>query len=122
MGLVAGKPLLECGFLIPTRRDKNLSDGRLHSTDAWAWLEDQLFEFGGASRATSLYEGWYLDPDTGEQVRDVSRKYVVAVPRRKLGRLRALLREACRVFQQKCLYLSVAGQVEFIKGVADEPT
>jgi hypothetical protein len=57
--LVPKKRLVECGFFIPLRRDKNLSDVR---------------------------------------------------------KLRSLLRKACGVFQQKCIYLSVAGYVEFVEG------
>jgi hypothetical protein len=117
---MARKPLLECSFLIPIRRDGNLSDGRAHPARAWAWLEDRLCEFGGATRATGLYEGWYLDRDTGEPVKDRSRRYVVALPRGSLGVLRALLREACKVFRQKCIYLSVAGHVEFVEGPRHE--
>jgi hypothetical protein len=98
------------------RRDRNLSDGRAHATRAWVWLEGALTEFGGATRDTGLYEGWYVDPDTGERVKDRSRRYVVAVPREGLGRLRTLLAEACTVFRQKCIYLSVAGAVEFVEG------
>ena len=113
---MAGQRLLECSFLIPVRRDRNLSDARLHSTRAWAWLERSLCEFGGATRDTGLYEGWYVDPDTGQPVKDRSRRYLVALPRRKVGRLRGLLREACHVFRQKCIYLSVAGCVEFVEG------
>ena len=118
---MARKPLLECSFLVPVRRDRNLSDGQPHGRKAWKWLETSLCEFGGASRATGLYEGWYVDPDTKEPVTDQSRRYVVAVARAKLGRLRALLGEACEVFQQKCIYLSVAGQVEFVKPEYHEP-
>jgi hypothetical protein len=117
---VARKRLLECSFLIPTRRDPNLSDGGLHGRKSWQWLENRLSEFGGATRDTALHAGWYLDPDTGERVRDLSRRHVVALPRAKVGRLRALLREACWVFRQKCIYLSVAGYVEFVAGPRDE--
>jgi hypothetical protein len=119
--LVARKSLVECSFLIPTRRDKNLADGQPHTTDAWGWLEQALAQFGGGAQAMALYRGWYLDQDTKEPVRDLSRKYVVAVRRKNLPQLRAVLREACGVFKQKCIYLSVAGQVEFIEGPADEP-
>ncbi len=49
---------LECSFLIPIRRDTHLSDGRLHGHKAWNWLADQLNQFGGATRALELYEGW----------------------------------------------------------------
>jgi hypothetical protein len=107
---------LEYAFLIPIRRDPNLSDGADHPKKAWDWLQDRLFDFGGATRAADLYEGWYIDPDTREQVKDLSRKYFVALPPSQVRRLRALLREACGVFVQKCIYLSVAGQVEFVEG------
>jgi hypothetical protein len=49
-------------------------------------------------------------------VYDQSVRYQVAVPRNEVARLRSLLREACRVFAQKCIYLSVAGYVEFVEG------
>jgi hypothetical protein len=114
--VVAQKPLVECGFLIPIHRDTNLSDGQLHGAEAWEWLEDQLNEFGGASRSTELYRGWYVDPDTKERIEDLSHRYEVAVPRRQVRRLRALLRRACLIFQQNQIYLSVAGMVEFVEG------
>lgn len=109
-------PILECNFLIPLHRDANLADGAVHSIKAWAWLEERLTDFGGATRSPGTYEGWYHDPDTGEKVTDRSRKYTVAVARSRVRKLQTLLREACEVFQQKCIYLSVAGQVEFIEG------
>jgi hypothetical protein len=117
---MARKALVECTFLIPIRRDKILSDGKLHTVIAWNWLHAQLYEFGGATRATELYEGWYIDPDTGERIRDLSRKYVVALPKRKVSRLQSLLRAVCVVFHQKSIYLSVAGRVEFIEVSRDD--
>ena len=113
--------LLECSFLIPVRRDRSLSDGKPHQAKTWFWLEHELFVFGGATRAPDLYEGWYLDRDTGKSVRDRLRKYYVAVPRAQVGQLRGILREACRKFRQKCIYLSVAGRVEFVQGEANGP-
>jgi hypothetical protein len=112
--------LLECAFLIPTRRDRNLADGEAHKTRAWKWLHGRLLDFGGATRDLELKEGWYLDPDTGEPVMDLSRKYTIALTREEIGELRAVLREACAVFAQKCIYLSVAGRVEFVKGPRHE--
>ena len=117
---MAEKPLLECCFLVPTRRDRNLSDGKPHSRAAWKWLDDQLFDFGGATRAIALFEGWYRDPETDKPVRDLSRKYFVALRRQETARLRSLLAEVCRVFQQKCIYLSIAGKVEFIREADDD--
>jgi hypothetical protein len=55
---LAAKTLLECSFLIPTRRDKNLSNGKAHGRRAWKWLEDRLDDFGGATQALTLYSGW----------------------------------------------------------------
>jgi hypothetical protein len=112
--------LLECSFLIPLRRDRNLSDGKAHKPRVWKWLSSQLYAFGGGSRSLEPQEGWYEDPDTGERVTDLSHKYTVALPRTELGQLRALLREACVQFAQKCIYLSVAGYVEFVEGPKHE--
>jgi hypothetical protein len=61
------------------------------------------------------FEGWYLDRDTGKRERDVSWKYFVALSRSEVDDLRSLLRSACVVFGQKCIYLSVAGHVELIQ-------
>jgi hypothetical protein len=118
---VAAERLYECSFLIPVRRDRILSDGKPHRGTTWGWLLNELLGFGGATRAPDLYEGWYLDPDTGERVRDHSHKYIVALPRARLDELRELLSEACGRFGQKCIYLSVAGRVGFVEGRSDAP-
>jgi hypothetical protein len=117
------RDLLECSFYIPRCRDSESSDGRLHSTRAWKWLSDQLYvEFRGATIAPGWHEGFYEDPNTGQRVPDRSRKYTVAVGRRELNRLRALLAQACVRFHQKMIYLSVAGKVEFIEAEGNEPS
>jgi hypothetical protein len=109
------EPVLECTFFIPICRDANLSDGEPHSTEAWEWLDDELFvQFGGRTIAPGLYDGFYRDPDTQERVPDQSRKYIVAVPKSQMDDLRNLLMQSRTVFQQKCIYLSVGGRVEFI--------
>ncbi len=111
---MSGRPL-ECSFLIPIRGDADLSAGDLHPTDRWNWLIDEIFVlFEGGTRAPGLWEGFYADPDTGSRVPDESRKYIVAVPREELDSLRSLLEECSRRFYQKCIYLSIAGEVEFI--------
>src|SRR5438270_13482841 len=88
---VAAERLFECSFLIPIRRDRLLSDGKLHRQDTWKWLEHALFVFGGATRAPELYEGWYLDLDSGQPVRYRSCKYIVALERSRLAEVRILL-------------------------------
>ena len=111
---MARKTLLECSFLIPLRRDKNLSDGKRHKAAAWKWLREELFAFGGCTTSKEAVAGWYLDRDTARPVWDDSWRYAVALPRKQVRRLRIILREACNVFEQKCVYLSVAGHVEFV--------
>jgi hypothetical protein len=119
---VAPASHVECSFLIPVRRDADLSDGDLHSIDAWNWLRDQLYDwFAGHTLAPGLYAGVYKDPDTGRPVSDQSRRYIVAVPEDRIDDLRDLLRAACEHFAQKCIYLSIAGRVEFVGPELDEP-
>jgi hypothetical protein len=117
---MARKVLLECSFLIPVRRDRNLSDGERQFPEAWAWLRDEMYEFGGVTESTQTYSGWYPDPDTRERVWDESRKFFVAITRAQVSQLRKLLGRACAVFFQKCIYLSVAGRVEFVEGENNE--
>ena len=119
---MARRPVLACNLLIPVNRDSELSDGQPNSPGTWSWLETALYErFGGWTRAPGLYAGFYRDPDTDEKVSDESREYIVAVPQSRLKQLRSLVVEACRVFAQKCIYLSVAGRVEFIEAKKHEP-
>ena len=113
--------VVECSFLIPVCRDANLGDGDLHPANAWEWLDDELFvRFDGGTLAPGTYEGFYRDGDTGKRVSDRSRKYLVAVGGHVVDKLREMLVKACSVFSQKCIYLSVAGQVEFVAPTHDE--
>jgi hypothetical protein len=110
------EPLLECSFLIPIRRDEKLSDGEPHDPELWEWLDEELFaRFDGGTVAPGQFAGFYRDPDTSQRVDDLSFKYTVAVPAGQLDELRSLLAVACFSFEQKCIYLSIAGQVEFIE-------
>ncbi|MCH8839076.1 MAG: hypothetical protein IH831_00060 [Planctomycetes bacterium] len=109
-------PLLECSFLIPLRRDADLSDGEPHEPEMWELLYDELFDrFQGVTFVPVPYVGAYEDPDTHERVSDESKKYIVAIIEASVDELRKLLSAACVFFQQKCIYLSVAGQVEFVR-------
>ena len=94
--------LVECSFLIPVRRDANLSDGKIHAPELWAWRDEELLDrFYGRTVAPGRYEGFYVDPDTQEKVSDESMRFVVAVERADLRDLRDLLSAACVEFQQK---------------------
>ncbi|HEY4232176.1 MAG TPA: hypothetical protein VGM76_02005 [Lacipirellulaceae bacterium] len=109
-------PLLECSFLIPVRRDANLSDGEEHAKEMWDWLDDEMIDrFGGVTYSPLAYRGAYIDRDTGERVADDSKKCTVAIEESRIDELRQLLSAACVFFQQKCIYLSVAGSVEFVE-------
>jgi hypothetical protein len=107
--------VLECSFFIPLKRDGHLSDGAKHEEDAWQWLRNELYvRFSGITTAPGIYQGVYVDPDTRDQVSDESFRFIVAIDELQIDSLRLLLRAACIMFAQKCIYLSVAGRVEFI--------
>ena len=107
--------IVECSFLIPIRRDVNLSDGKDHEPETWDKLNAEMFSrFGGRTIAPGVYSGAYRDPDTGLEVPDESVKYFIAIPETMFDQLRQLLVEACNLFQQKCIYLNIAGKVEFV--------
>ena len=107
-------PLSECTFLIALRRDRRLSDGELHATTAWNWLHSELWVLAGAVRFSRAPEEGDWADKTGERVYDLSRKYTIAVQKEKVDELRSLLRKACIVFCQECVYFSVKGEVEFV--------
>jgi hypothetical protein len=91
--------------------------------ESWDWLTDSLCEkFEGYTIAPSFYEGVWKSPRTGKPIGDQSRKYYVALAASKVDSLRHLLAEACVVFRQQAIYLSVAGSVEFIEGPNDGPS
>ena len=106
---------VECSFFVPLKRDAILSDGALHESTVWEWLDNELFErFGGGTMAPGTYRGFYTDPDTQQRVGDESYRFIVALPESDADKLRKLLQAVCVLFAQKCIYLSIAGRVEFI--------
>jgi hypothetical protein len=108
-------PLLECSFLIPVSRDSNLADGGKHQPLLWDWIENELHDrFGGLTLAPGTQQGSYIDPDTQQRIVDESVKFTVAVSESRIQELRRLLSAVCVLFEQKCIYLSIAGHVEFI--------
>jgi hypothetical protein len=71
--------------------------------------------FGAGTIATGKCTGFYSDPDTGKRIDDRSYKYIVALREDWIDQLRDILREVCERFSQKCVHLSVAGEVEFVR-------
>src|SRR5260370_11782832 len=107
---------MDCRFFIPESRDRFLYDGRTHKKRDWEWLEGELYgAVTGGRAAPGWYDGFYEDPDTHEMVCDRCRKYIVALRAAQVAELRRLLGQAGEVFQQKMIYLSVAGRVEFVE-------
>ena len=112
--------VVECSFLVPIVGD---TDRKPHSPIAWRLLQDAIHHlFKGLSgperfllvRDVELVPGSYTEEATGSRVHDESRRYTVAIPEAQVEVLRRLLRKAANTVDQKCIYLSVAGVVEFV--------
>ena len=63
----------------------------------------------------NLTPGEYEEGPTSGVTRDESRKYWVALPAHKVEDLREMLRRAAITFDQRAIYLSIAGRVEFVE-------
>lgn len=109
-----------CVFLIPVVRD---SDRKPHPPVLWRLLQDVLIKkFGAATGPETVlyYRGsepapgaW--SPGEGEEpIEDMSRKYSVAILEHQVDELRDLLRRAGNSFDQRVMYLEVAGYAELL--------
>lgn len=122
------EPLVECSFPIPIVRD---SDRLPHQPHAWDDLTIELrtlvksYPRGHQGPKTVFHweedvtPGEYEEGPTSGVTRDESRKYWIALPADKAEDLRAMLRRACNTFDQRAIYLSVAGRVEFVEARPD---
>lgn len=110
----------ECVFLIPVVRD---SDRRPHPPILWRLLQDTLIRTFGAVTGPEavVYQkigtvpGAWSPAEGNPPVEDLSRKYAVAIQADRVDELRALLRRAGNSFDQRSVYLSVAGIAELIE-------
>ncbi len=59
--------------------------------------------------------GEWVQGQSGKVIEDESRKYHVAVPKDQVKRLRGILRKVANSFDQECIFLSVAGLVEYVE-------
>jgi len=109
-----------CVFLVPLVRD---GDRRPHPPVLWRLLQDALVStFGGATGPETVV--WYRDreptpgawaPGKGEEaVTDLSRRYTIAIPPNRVAELRNLLRKVGNSFDQRAMYLEVAGYAEIL--------
>ena len=107
---------IQTSFLIPLYEDKDVGNGRLHPATRWIRFQRKLYvDFRAWTLAPGNYKGSYKDPDTGLEVVDLSRKYILAVPKKELRRLKDFLKEEGVIFRQKYIYFEAAGKVELLK-------
>ena len=108
-----------CVFLVPILRD---SDRKPHAPTLWRLLQDALLtECGGLTgpeevvvyRQRSDVRGAW-DPGDAGPVEDLSRRYTVALPARRVNRFRALLRRVGNSFDQRAIHFEVAGFAELL--------
>jgi len=109
-----------CRFLVPLVRD---SDREPHPPVLWRLLQDALLRAFGSLTGprtvihlsrTPVPGAW--SPRQGESpVEDLSREYTVAVPADRVDDLRALLRRVGNSFDQRTMYLEVAGRAELLE-------
>ena len=64
---------------------------------------------------SETFEDEWKSTLSGNVSHDVSKRYFVALSKQRVNELRKLLQLACIEFEQQCIYLSVAGVVEFIE-------
>lgn len=111
--------LVQCEFLVPTVRN---SDKQPHQPSAWNNLGTEIrrvFPQGHTGpetfyRGDALTPGEYEDCPEEPPIEDMSRRYLLAIPEQRVEELRLLLRKAANTFDQKAMYLSVRGFVEFV--------
>lgn len=110
---------VQCEFFVPIVRN---SDKDPHQPMAWTLLGNEIrrvFPAGHSGpetfyRGDALIPGEYEDSPGDPPIKDTSRRYLLAIRAEKLDDLRQLLRKAANTFDQKAIYLSVKGDVEFI--------
>lgn len=110
-----------CVFLVPILRD---SDRKHHAMILWGLLRRRLIETFGAFTGpeTLLYyrtrlpvAGTWSPSPWEDPVEDKCRRYTVAIPSDGVSELRAFLRRAGNAFDQRVIYLEVAGYAEFLE-------
>lgn len=107
---------VQTSFLIPLHEDKYIGNGRLHPATRWTQFQGKLYTtFDAWGLAPGCYKGSYKNPDTGLEVSDLSRKYILAVPKRDLKKLKILLKKEGVIFRQKYIYFEAAGKVELLE-------
>jgi len=102
--------MIEITFLIPVVRDGNKQP---HCPTLWdAFATDLLMTFGGVTRLAEC-EGCWRDGD-GQAIKDVSRRYKIAVEAQREQEVYALLRRWRPQFDQQCIYAAVTSENAYL--------
>ena len=117
--------MVQCEFFVPIVRN---SDKKPHQPSAWALLVNEIrlvFPAGHTGpetfyRGDALVPGEYEDCPQDPPIKDVNRRYLLAIPEGKVDELRLLLRKAANTFDQEAMYLSVRGYVEFVSATESD--
>jgi len=104
--------MIQTSFLIPLK--DQFTQG-LHPHTKFEEIEKDLFLMFDGWTFTGIVRGCWRDPDTGKEVYEKSRKYVIALEEKNLSKLRNYLKSKVKpMFSQKSIYFEIAGKVEFL--------
>ncbi|MCD6257177.1 hypothetical protein J7J45_03825 [Candidatus Aerophobetes bacterium] len=104
--------MVQTSFLIPLK-DQFTQD--LHPYTKFEELEKDLLLMFGGWTSTGIVRGCWKDPDTNKEIYERSRKYVIAVKKKDVNKLREYLKNKAKtMFGQKSIYFEIAGKVEFL--------
>src|SRR5215813_5358828 len=101
---------VQCEFFIPIVRN---SDKKPHQPIAWSLLVTEIrraFPAGHSGpeifyRGDTLVPGEYEEHPGTPPIQDTSRRYLLALPEKRVDDLRQLLRKAAQTFDQLAIYL-----------------
>ena len=94
-------------FFIPHEED---GTGVLHPPEKWdGWEIKTQEKFKGLTRLPGDIVGWWLDTERNKVVRDMSRAYVLAIPRAHEKTFISHMKGTCALFMQKCLFVERRG-------------
>jgi hypothetical protein len=99
-----------CEILIPVVSDTTREPWAADKIASW---EERLARRFGGFTLRGIVRGAWLD-EQGLVVSDESYCYLVAVDAEEIDALRAFGREACREFEQRCIFFQVIGAAELL--------
>ena len=102
--------LVACEILIPRLSDRTRKP--FPANKVRGWRRELARRFGGYTDRGAVAGVW-MD-EQGQLVGDESNCYLVAVEPARVEELRAFAREACKTFDQRCIYFQIVGWAELL--------